>query len=777
MLRFFATCVLLAAGCAAVIIYASEIGGWINKPEPKPEQKQAGEGKAAPGRADSDEAPAAASPAGSRAPDAPVRITSSTDAGSAMPLVIQDGRVMPLERREVPSERDGKLSLLATPVPDGEFVPPDKLETVRINVLGVQWKDGDEKLIAREREYNRRPAIREPFTDPDAAGPNAQKLYRLPLQGDNFEPGTTRIIGLRVRFRKLAEDDEVEQGQLIGVINPAVALEELAIKRAKVDAAAAEVIASRALKEESQRRYDAMKKARQRVPGAVSDDDFFAGKVTIDRYASEEVAKMSAVEQAKQELSGAWTTLDLYFIRAPIPGRIRTIYRQQGEAVKNLESVLQLHNTRRLRVEAPVEVQDALPLQARVRRAEEMRHEAKRLERTNPKEAAEQRRLADELTRVKVEITRPVSPMAVLQGHHQEVTCVGVTADPVPRIVSGSEDGFVRVWERVPGEERWHEKLTINHQAPVRALACAGGKLLTATSRGQVRIFDLAGLSTRSEPTLCGAGDEKARHQGAVTTIAVNADGTRAATAGEDRSIIFWNLPSGERAGVIKNAHNNSITWVGFTPAGKLLSSGRDKAMHFWEEKDGRWQREEDNFPTRSNDVATLSLSPKTNALVIDVDRELRVLTLGDNHKLVGSLVNPGAAGAFSHMALFSPDGQTILTGGNGPGRLQLWRAPSRENRAAELRQFLWTTGTAICGAFDPKGEYAVTGTTDHRVLVWRMPAKDEAARPSDGQLTYVDENLDSGLKRVTVRATITDAPQGVNPGSSATIVVPPRGR
>ncbi|MFO0845116.1 MAG: HlyD family efflux transporter periplasmic adaptor subunit [Gemmataceae bacterium] len=778
MFRFFATCIALAVGTAAVIIYAGQIGDWVPKVDQKAAQNEGDAPKAAAPAKDAgpEEKPAPAAPS-QRFAEGPVRITTSDTTGLALPLVIQDGRVMPLERREVPSERDGKLLLLATPVLDtNEYVPEDKLEKMRVSVLAVEWADGDDKRIEREREYSRRPSLREPFTDPDATGPAAQKRYRLPLAGENLSADTIKIIRLPVKFRRLAEDDEVEAGQLIGIINPAVALEELAIKKAKIDAAIAEVGSSRALKEESIRRFQAMGKSRQRVPGSVSDDDYFAGKVTIDRYVSEEVAKKSAVVQAQQELSGAWTTLDLYFIRAPIAGRIRTIYKQQGEAVKNLDAVLQLQNTRRLRVEAQVEVQDALPLQERVRRAEAMRLEARRLQSTKLAEAEALRKKADEITKVQVEITRPVPPVAILPGHHDTVTCVAVTGEQLPRIVSGGEDGVVRIWERVPGEDRWHDKFRLSHGAPIRAIACTGkGKnlLLTASSRGQVRVFDLSGLNKSTEPTLCGQGDDGARHQGAVLTIAVNADGTQAATAGEDRSIIVWDLPSGKRADVIKNAHNSHITWVGFTPNGKLVSAGRDRALTVWDKNGSRWERDPERFASRSTEVNTLSINPKNNTILFDGDRELIVLSL-ENKRIIGSLHNPGSTGTFSTMALFSPDGNTILTNGNGPGKLQLWRAPSDHARAAELRQLLWTTGNTTCGAFDPNGEFAVTGTSDHRVLVWKLPRKEEAEKPSDAQLTYVEENLDSGLRKVTVRATITNAPEGANPGSSATIVVPP---
>ena len=73
-------------------------------------------------------------------------------------------------------------------------------------------------------------------------------------------------------------------------------------------------------------------------------------------------------------------------------------------------------------------------------------------------EAKELRAQADDLVAVEIEASRPQPPLAVLRGHLQEVTCVAVSRGPNSRIISGSDEGIVRIWERVPGEERWEER-------------------------------------------------------------------------------------------------------------------------------------------------------------------------------------------------------------------------------------------------------------------------------------------------------------------------------
>ena len=143
--------------------------------------------------------------------------------------------------------------------------------------------------------------------------------------------------------------------------------------------------------------------------------------------------------------------------------------------------------------------------------------------------------------------------------------------------------------------------------------------------------------------------------------------------------------------------------------------------------------------------------------------------------QIEGSLQNPSESMNFSTMALFAPDGKTILTNASAPGKLQLWRTPASQARASELRQFIWMKGTATCGAFAPEdGSFAVTGTQDHQVLVWSMPGKEEVESRLKAQLTLVEKNLDTQSRQVRVWAEL-NSPEWLFPGMRATMVVPPQ--
>jgi WD40 repeat protein len=762
MTRFLAVCVLVVGGSVAAVALLGQMV-WdapkSNGREPGSKVTEKSRPSDKPSLVFDEEKPAKpAAPV--VADDKPVRIQEvAIVAGGPQPLVIQEGRVLSMEHQDVPAEHDGKLLFLAREAHPGEIIPEHKLVEYEVNLLAVRvssWAGVPEK---------------------DRIQDDKGHYYRRWLPGDELAPGTTALVRQKLRFRKLDIGDRVRKDQQLGVINPELALEEVGTKQAKLEAADADVRGAMAYKEEAIIKLAAIVDVRNKVKNGVSREEYGAAKAQAEKYKEEEIAKRAGVVQAQRELSASLTQLRQHMIRASINGVIKTVYKQPGEAVKNLDAVLQIHNPDLLRVEAQVEVQDALPLRERLERARKLREDADRLraaawaKREAPPAAAQRLdQEANQLVAVQVEASRVEPPLAALSGHRQEVTCVAVTSETVPRIVSGSEDHTVRIWERQPGASRWQERVQLDHHAIVRSLACSpkGDLLLTGTATGRARLFDLKNLKS-SERFLQG------RHSGSINAVAFSPDGTMCVTGGEDRSICLWETAEGALLGKVSSAHGQGVTSLTFTSKGQVVSAGRDKRLVVWnlvEGEGGKTLEKAAGYDRRSGDVAQLGVDPSGEHVLFDEGRELKVLSPFTG-KIEGTLQNPSATGAFSTLALFSPDGNTILTNGNGAGRLQLWRTPTAKARAAELRQYTWSNGGVTCGAFSSDSKLAVTGTQDARVLVWRMPDKMESETSSTGELTYVEEFLDTSLKRLTVRATVKN-PGWIIVGSNATIVVPP---
>ncbi len=776
-MRFFATCVILIGSCVAVMVLA---GHFLWTPPSSAKETKPKDGVVARAAAgEPDEQPEAKPAVGSAPRESEKRPTPSSDEDRPVsrvdvrpattgpqPLLIQDARLLSMEMQDVPAEHDGKLLFLGTEIRPGEEVPKEKLLEYDVSILVVPvttWNDVDPK---------------DRITDPA----NPRVLYRRVRPTDELVPGMTSIVHQKLQFRKLDIGDRVKAGQMLGVINPDLALADLAIKQSKFEGAEAERRTSEAMREESKRRLALLDGLRSKAGvRAVTEEDYGIARVTVERYLQEEVSKRAAVRQASRELSAALTTLNMHIIRSSIDGVIKAVYKRRGEATKNLDSVLQIQNPDKLSVESRVDVQEALPLRERWNEALKLREKASALRAAaagknqgDPSEAKKLEAEADRLAHVLVEASRVEPPMAVLSGHLQEVTSVAVTNESQPRIVSGGEDHMVRIWHRPKGSDRWQEVTRLNHHAIIRALACtpAGAKrnlLLTGTSVGRGRLFDMDNLAA-GETFLQG------RHSGAILAVAFNKDGTLCATGGEDRSICLWDTSDGKLLYREAGAHRLGVTSLVFTAKDQLVSAGRDKRLVVWNLSEagegGKSLEHADSFDRRSGDVAQLGVDPAGEHALFDDGRTLQALSL-TTRKYEGSMQTASPTSTFATMALYSPDGNTILTNGNQVGRLQLWRAPSAKSRPAELRQFIWSSGAITCGTFSPDGKFAVTGTQDSRVVVWKMPERAEAQQHIDGKLNYVEEFLDTSLRQLTVRATLEN-PGWIIPGSSATIVVPP---
>jgi hypothetical protein len=164
-------------------------------------------------------------------------------------LVIPQSSVVAMDRQDVPAEKDGKLIFLATEIGPAEraTIPPTKSLTFELGFLAIEVTPEEfEKAPEGERV---------------ALADNNRK-YRRWQESDKIEPFRVVLARRRRELRRLEAGDKVKEGRLLGLVNPALALDELSVKCAKLDAAEADRLASRATKEESQKRVDTIVKAR-----------------------------------------------------------------------------------------------------------------------------------------------------------------------------------------------------------------------------------------------------------------------------------------------------------------------------------------------------------------------------------------------------------------------------------------------------------------------------------------------------------------------------------
>jgi hypothetical protein len=642
-------------------------------------------------------------------------------------IVIPDGRLLVVEKQEVPAEAEGKLLFIGTEVKSGEMVSPDREIKQMTFYPAVQ---ADPKTVPANLLF--------PLELPNGG----TKSYRRWMPDLPLRPQETAVAKELVRYRQLAVGETVQKGDLVALVNPEIAVDELYIAITGYDTSHFELTGAQKVRDEYMARYQRNLELVRINPNAVPAEEVCASQLAWEKYIEEAKGKMEAKRKAEREVNASITKLRQHQIRAAISGKIKIIYKNSGDAVHKLDPVVQIMNMNRLRVEAVVGV--------------------------------EQLPFLKEGMKAIVEASRPDSPWAVLTGHHQEVTCVAVSNTPSPIVISGSEDRTVRGWDvNNNGGMLWELG---PFSTTVRAIACSPRQAshqlaLIGIGDGSLWTYDLS--QPKQAPVELGE-----RHRGPVNAVAFSPDGSRCATAGEDRTIVLWDVGTRKQLYAIANAHRAAITSLTFASADQLVSASRDNTLVTWRVEEGKPPVRGVEFDHRHGEVTVLNTHEQR--VLVDQAKELIVESLKDK-RIEGVLQLSGGASTFTRMALFAPDGKTILTTGT-ENRLQLWRTPPRDGRGAELRQFLWTS-PVTCGAFVPStvkeeidkhiSSFIVTGTQDGKVLLWTMPSKEEIDKHIPGKVVLAEPALDSSSLQVRLWVELEEVPSWLMPGSSATIVVP----
>jgi hypothetical protein len=555
------------------------------------------------------------------------------------------------------------------------------------------------------------------------------------------------------RYRPLDELDIVEFGQIVAVVDPALAINELAGKETKIVAAKADLEASKYILTESKTRLVRLQQQRANSPGkiVVTDEEMGTAQVTYDKYYGETESKKQAVFLAEFEKSQANLILTQHTLKSKLPGKsvVKKIYKFGGEGIKAQEPILQLNNISRLRVEGSAGSQYLPHLRVG--------------------------------TECYLEPSVEMSPrQPLIKAHRAEVNSVATCSDG-EHFISGSEDKTVCIWQRghVAADQLY---LT----SPVRVVACnpKDHTILAGCADGTIVLYDLSKKDPANE-LLPLKRVLKVNHRGAISALAFSPDGQFFASGGEDNAIVMWKA-SGEKVYDfdIDDGHQGTITALNFTPQCTLISAARDNTLRMW------WLYEKGavvnpiGLPNRGGNVNQLGVSADGRFLLFDQGKSLQLID-SVTGSTVTTLDNLSGANPFDTLALFSPDGQLMLTGGAGEGRMHLWKTPTAEDRGFQVRELVTKERSAITtAAFGPAGKgFAVSGSKDGSVQLWGLP--DEAAvknhrifLDASGQplrLDLVDPALDGNKTRVAVNV---QNPQDEKhqerllPGQRVTVVV-----
>ncbi len=200
-------------------------------------------------------------------------------------------------------------------------------------------------------------------------------------------------------------------------------------------------------------------------------------------------------------------------------------------------------------------------------------------------------------------------------------------------------------------------------------------------------------------------------HAGEVAVAIFSPDGRSVLSGGADGTILLWDAESGRKIRSL-TGHTEPVTALAFSPDGKqALSAGTDGTVRLWKLDT---PREVHRFEGHQKPVVAVAFSPDARcAYSASDDGTVRVWNVETGKQL--RRIQTTDMPAIASMAL-SPDGKTMLTGGKDM-RVR-W---CEVEMGKELRRFIGRPALPRAVGFSTDGRLAVTGHDDCSVRLWEL--------------------------------------------------------
>jgi WD40 repeat protein len=278
----------------------------------------------------------------------------------------------------------------------------------------------------------------------------------------------------------------------------------------------------------------------------------------------------------------------------------------------------------------------------------------------------------------------------VLAGHQGLVMAVAVLPDG--RVVSGSTDATLRVWDVESGQAL----VTLaGHQGFILAVAVlSDGRVVSGSADKTLRVWDVESGQVRA--TLAG-------HQGGVRAVVALPDG-RVVSGSADKTLHVWDVES-EQILATLTGHDDCVRALAVLPDGRVVSGCSDRALRVWDVESGKARA---TLEEHQGGVRAVAVLPDMRVVSGSADKTLRVWDI-ESGKARATLA--GHQGGVLVVAVL-PDGRVVS--GSTDATLRVWDIESGQTAATLTGHQDWVRAIAVL----PDGR-VVSGSDDRTLRVW----------------------------------------------------------
>jgi WD40 repeat protein/serine/threonine protein kinase len=288
------------------------------------------------------------------------------------------------------------------------------------------------------------------------------------------------------------------------------------------------------------------------------------------------------------------------------------------------------------------------------------------------------------------------SPTSDFFGHRGAVRTLAFGSDGVS-LVSGSDDGTVRVWDTTSTGE--YRSFRAEGQV-VSVLSMSRDGAMAASAEGRVaRIWQ-----TRPMETLATTGI----HDAEITSLTLNTNGSRLVTGAADGTVHLWSV--GDSSPLVTfRAQDGQVNAVAVDPGGTFVASGgKEQKIRMW---DTRSKRELGGLEGHTGPVTALSMHPDGQLIVSGSDDgTVRIWQVPDT-RLVRTLT--GHQAPITSVAV-SNDGTRILSS-SVDGSIRVWSLST----GAELAVLRGHARVVTSAVFNSDATRIASGSLDRTIRVW----------------------------------------------------------